>query len=133
MKALNYEYLIRRVYNCGRYGVDGADADIYRGLGRVYGMYMTSLNELENNLPRTWNQDINNLAFNYGVSAGEVAQYIKNSIRKVKLTFENDLTQEQIDGFNDCISDLDIPEMDIIDDVIDRAEKIMIDLGLFPG
>ena len=132
MRALNYEYLIRRVYHCGRYGVDGADADIYRGLGRVYGMYTASLNELENNLPRTWNQDINDLAFNYGVSAGEVAQYIKNSIRKVILTFGNDLTQAQIDEFNECISDLDVPKMDIINDVIDRAEQIMADLGIYP-
>ena len=28
-KAMNYEYLIRRIYNCGRSYDKGADADIY--------------------------------------------------------------------------------------------------------
>jgi hypothetical protein len=32
MEAMHYEYLLRRVYNCGRHGVDGADADYYRSM-----------------------------------------------------------------------------------------------------
>ena len=32
--ALEYEYLIRAAFNCGRCGVAGANADIYRGLER---------------------------------------------------------------------------------------------------
>lgn len=31
-KAMSYEILVRRAYNCGRYGRKGADADIYRSL-----------------------------------------------------------------------------------------------------
>jgi uncharacterized protein YktB (UPF0637 family) len=34
MSAMNYEILIRRAYNCGRYGKKGADADIFRALVR---------------------------------------------------------------------------------------------------
>ncbi len=34
MSAMDYEILIRRAYDCGRYGKKGADADIFRGLER---------------------------------------------------------------------------------------------------
>ena len=32
--AMSYEYLIRRIFQCGRYGVAGANADEYRRLER---------------------------------------------------------------------------------------------------
>ena len=35
MEAMNYEYLIRAVFKCGRTRRFGADADIFRGLERV--------------------------------------------------------------------------------------------------
>ena len=36
MKALEYEYLLRRVYNSGRDYNSSADADIYRKMDRAY-------------------------------------------------------------------------------------------------
>jgi hypothetical protein len=37
MTAMNFEILIRRAFNCDRYGKKGADADIYRSLqSRAY-------------------------------------------------------------------------------------------------
>lgn len=35
MEAMNYEYLIRAVFKCGRTRRFGADADIFRGLERA--------------------------------------------------------------------------------------------------
>lgn len=133
MRALEYEYLIRRAHHCGRYSVEGANADEYRALERSSGLYTTTLNEIENNLPRTWNADIKDLAFNYGKNAGEVSTFIRIAIGKVQSDLENQLTQEQQDELENCKADLNEPTIDQIDGVIERAQEIMIEHGLYPG
>lgn len=36
MEAMSYEFLLRRVYECGRNNSNGADADIYRRMSHAY-------------------------------------------------------------------------------------------------
>lgn len=36
MRAMHYEYFIRRAHQVGRYGVKGANAEIYRGVASDY-------------------------------------------------------------------------------------------------
>lgn len=71
MSAMNYEILIRRAYNCGRYGKKGADADLYRALEReefnalespendkIQVKYLKKLNEIKKYVNDALNQAI---------------------------------------------------------------------------
>ncbi|HIB36344.1 hypothetical protein [Mesonia sp.] len=133
MGALEYEYLIRRAHNCGRYGVEGANADEYRALERSSALYATALNEIENNLPRTRRTDIKDLAFNYGKNAGEISTYIRIAIEKVQSDLEGQLNEEEQEELENCKADLNEPTIVQIDGVIERAQAIMIDHKLFPA
>lgn len=133
MSAMDYEYLIRRANNCGRHVVEGADADIFRRLERDYSMYNTSLNQIKNNLPRTWGQDINEMNFNLGLRMGEVSAHINSAIRKVQNEYEDALSQEQYRVLSECMVELDSPSIDIINSAIEKSGEIMQGLGLYPG
>lgn len=130
---MNYEYLIRRAYNCGRHGVAGANADVYRGLERNHARYTQAMHEIENDLPRTWGQDITEMNYNLGVSSGEVSAYISSAIKKVEADHADNLSEEQIAELDNCKAELNSPNMDVIEDILERAETVMLDLGLYPG
>lgn len=130
---MSYEYLIRRAYKCGRHGVEGANADIYRTLERDNILYTTALNEIENKLPRSWGEDVKDLAYRNGISAGKVANHIVNAIRKVQSDLNSSLTDEEQEVFEHCKAEMYAPTIEKIQDVIKKAEDIMVEHGLYPG
>lgn len=121
--ALNYEYLIRRAFQCGRYGVPGANADVYRAL------------EMSFVLNRD-NNDINQsekLLFNYAFGCGEVATYMITAIDKFAKDFEEHLTAQQNEEVEDLISLLNNSRIEQIEQAIGRAQELMIAYGRFPA
>lgn len=133
MDAMSYEYLIRRAHNCGRHGVEGANADIYRAMERDIDLHITALNEIENNLPRSWGEDIKILESQSRNSAAEVAYHIVNAIWKAKSRLNFSLTDEEQRVFDDCKAEMYTPTIEKILDVIKKAEDIMVKHGLFPA
>jgi hypothetical protein len=121
--ALNYEYLIRRAFQCGRYGIPGANADVFRALERSF-----VLNR-DNN---TVNQS-EELLFDYAFACGEVATYIITAIEKFTKDFEENLTAEQNEEVEDLISLLNNSRIDQIEQVIERAQALMIAHGRYPA
>ena len=112
MKALYYEYLISAVFKCGRYGVAGADADIYRRLERV-----------------SWGEPSGSVdQFKLGVSVGEVAAYIDNALEHIKGKHLHN--QEFIEKIEECICLLCDPTKEKIDECIDKAWEAFRSIGL---
>lgn len=68
MISMDYEYLIRAVFKCGRMNRFGANADIFRSLERIF---ISSLDEK--------NVD----QYLLGVKTGEVAAYLNNALCEV--------------------------------------------------
>lgn len=121
--ALNYEYLIRRAFQCGRYGVPGANADVFRALEMSYVLNRD-------------NNDINQseiLLFNYAFGCGEVATYIITAIDKFANDFEENLTAEQKEEVDDLISHLNNSRIEQIEHAIQRAQELMITYGRYPA
>ena len=111
MKALHYEYLIRAVFKCGRYGVAGADADIYRRLERV-----------------SWGEPSEGVdLFELGVSVGEVAAHIENALERVKEKYPHN--EGFIKKIEECISLLVNPTKEKIDECIDKAWEAFRSVG----
>lgn len=121
--ALNYEYLIRRAFQCGRYGVPGANADVFRALQRSFVLYRDN-NDINQNVE---------LLFNYAFGCGEVAAYIITAIEKFANDFEENLTAEQNEEVEDLISLLNNSRIEQIELAIERAQVIMIAHGRYPA
>lgn len=130
--ALNYEYLIRRAHQCGRYGVQGADADTFRRLQRNAHMYFSEKEASEKGTERFTNQKIEDLLSKYLVSAGEVSAYIKTATDKVKKQYDSKLTDEQYNELEDVEVLLIEPDFEKINEAIKRAEKVMLEIELYP-
>ena len=112
MKALDYEYLIRAVFKCGRYGVAGADADIYCRLERA-----------------TWGEPSRVVdPFKLGVRVGEVAAHIENALESVKEKYPHD--EGFIEKIEECICLLVNPTKEKIDECIDKAWEVFRSIGL---
>ncbi len=90
---MNYEYLLRRIYQVGRYGVAGADADIFRALLMNYTLYNG-----EQNKERKVNQErLNDLDYDYRVSLNEVWDHLQKALHYGNAKFTNELTDEEKD------------------------------------
>ncbi|KDU79690.1 hypothetical protein HMPREF1121_00429 [Porphyromonas sp. KLE 1280] len=112
MKALYYESLIRAVFKCDRFGVAGADADIYRRLERV-----------------SWGEPSESVdQFELGVSVGEVAAHIDNALEYIKGKHLHN--QEFIEKIEECICLLCNPTKEKIDECIDKAWEAFRSIGL---
>ena len=130
---MSYEFLIRRAHNCGRYGVKGANADIYRELERDSSLHDTALKEIENNLPRTWGENVKDISNRCRRNSENVADYIFFAIKKVQSNLNSSLTDEDQEVLEQCKAELNRPTFEKINAVIEKAEKVMIKHGLDPG
>lgn len=130
--ALRYEYLIRRVYQCGRHGVDGANADIFRRLNHAEDSFRMDKENQINRRPRLSTKSLEELEYDYDCKCGEVAMYIDRAIRKVASDYAHILHPEQKQILNDCRESLSNPSYDVIEEVLDKSEKVMAELKLSP-
>lgn len=112
--ALEYESLIKAAFNCGRYGVAGANADIYRGLEREALLADSGQgNPLE-----------------LGLIMGRVVAYIENALKTVKK--EHSANREFTAKIDECLSLIEQgPTMEKIDDCVGRARDAFKSIGRF--
>lgn len=130
--AMNYEYLIRRAHQCGRHGVAGADADTFRRLQRLAYTYIEEKKAIETKGERKWRKSEEEMLTEYMISAGEVSAYIKTATQIVKKNYYDKLTDDQYNELEDIEVSLIKPDIEIINEAVKRAEKVMLDIGLYP-
>jgi hypothetical protein len=132
MYAMNYEYLIRRAHQVGRFGVEGGDTDTFRALERANSMYESEKGLTEAGKQKQWNKSLESLAFEYGVHVGRVSAFINIAIEKVLSEYEHKLTPTQVQDFEQLKIDLLHSDLEIIKKVIDKVQEIMLSIGLLP-
>lgn len=130
--AMNYEYLIRRAHQCGRYGVAGANADTYRGFLRNASMYYSEMEAIKNKKPRHSTQSEEGMLSDYMCTCGEVKAYIMTAIDTVKRKYEVKLSDDQYNELENIEVLLIKPNLEKITESIERAEKVMLGIELFP-
>jgi hypothetical protein len=131
--AMGYEYLIRKAFKCGRHGAPGANADIFRGYERQLVRYRDSLAAAKNQKQSALNKSIEEIAFDTGVKAGEVAAYMDAALSHVKNKFYENLTEEQKEGFEECQSLLREPTEKNIGDALEKGHELFTELRLSIG
>lgn len=120
---MSYEYLLRRVYHCGRHGAKGADADVYRKLGHAE-MHLTNPN---------WNKTKEEREYDYRAAFAGVKTYVSNAIREGFKQVQYKATQEEIEkleGIKTELNDIDFYDKKRLDEIISEADKIFRDSGL---
>lgn len=109
MDRMQYELLVRKAFNCGRYGVYGANADIFDGLVAKVAKPIHGAEPEPN--------------FEMGLAMGEVITWMKAALHKIHDDNEgNDAIRECM---NECIEILLVPSMENIDKAGDKACEML--------
>ncbi len=126
--AMGYEYLIRRANKCGRHGVAGANADIYRSFERAYAEYK----EFKSGKPKYTTKSLEEIISNYMLKCGEVSAYILTAIDKVRRDYREQITKKQDLELQKIEILLISPDIEKIQKSIKKAQDTMIEIGLYP-
>lgn len=132
MIALQYEHLIRRAYQVGRFGNSAANADIFRDYEKAFSVYNSEKELEENNRPKQWGIPANQLKKEYLKLSTGIVFNIDNAINKFISIYRKELTDEQLDTLLDCKTQLQKSNYKSICKVINDAEEVMVELGVFP-
>lgn len=87
MDAMIFEILIRAAFKCGRYGVPGADADIYRNFQHACYEY--------ERLEKYSGERRTEIIFTYAKYIGIVTTHIGYAIDKILKDYRDQITPEQ--------------------------------------
>lgn len=126
--AMSYEYLIRRAHQCGRYGVEGANADIYRSYERAALAY----EDASAGRPTFSTRSKEELAFKAGEETGAIITYLRTALEKLQTDFEDRFNEEQREGLESCEMALLSSKREDIERVIDKATEISVAAGIYP-
>lgn len=123
MDAMEYEFLLRRVYHCGRHGVKGADADVYRRLELA-----------ETNLTNPyWNKTQEQKDYDYRSAFAEVKMYVRNALREGVEQIKYKATQAEIEKLENMeteIRSISFYDKNRLDEIIEEADDIFSKHGL---
>ena len=123
MQAMNYENLIRRVNQCGRHGVKGADADIYRKMERAE-MHLTDI---------YWNKTKEEKEHDYRIAFAEVSRYTSKAIKDGIDQVEYNITEEEKSTLKNIVKEIDSFDFynkTRIDEIIKNTDEIFRKYGL---
>ena len=130
--AMQYEYLIRRAHQCGRHGVAGADADTYRRLLRNASMYFSEKEAIENKTERIWNMSEEEMLYDYLTACGEIKGYLFTAIENVKRCYEKTITDKQYNELENVEVLISKPNIENLNEALERLQVVMIEMKLFP-
>ena len=128
---MQYEYLIRRAHQTGRYGTKGADADIFRSFLRQHWEYKSET-DVNTTKPSTSAKNIEKIEKAFRKEADEVKGYISRAIAQVLKKYPHKFDDAQQNELLSCTRDLNTYDVEIIKQVIKRADDIIRSIGLFP-
>lgn len=125
MEAMNYEYLIRRVYNCGRTNINGANADIYRIMEQLFHNFETK-NLFEKQTDRE---------YEFRKVFSKVRRHVDDAIAVGIKKIEHVANEEDLDKLLDMSTELDVQFYDKvrIDNIIHLSNDIFHKYGLEIG
>jgi hypothetical protein len=126
MEAMVYESLLRSVYNCGRSGKKGADADIYRKM-EMAERFLTDTN---------WNKPKHEKEYDFRKAFVEVKTYVRKALidgLKQVQTRASKEEIERIETMEATLQRLDFFNKIELDIIVDTADEIFSKNGLKEG
>lgn len=130
--AMNYEYLLRRIYQVGRFGKPDINADIYRELERAERSYTLDVDNKENEKPRLSAKSIDDLSYEYSVQCGRVWHIIQKAIKEGLSKNRGVFSVDEVKAMEAVIKEPKIVTKEHLDNAIDTVEKIYISHEIYP-
>jgi len=118
---MQYEYTIRGCHHTTRYGVPGADADVYRHL---VGKYVT---ERDNKVA----EKSKKLLWDYAFACGEISTYLYTAIKAFQREHDEALKEHEREAIDDIYHILQNATIKEIDEAIEKFTPIMNGHGVF--
>ncbi|MGH1337249.1 MAG: hypothetical protein ACRBFS_14090 [Aureispira sp.] len=128
-KAMEYEYVMRRIYNCGRNYRKGADADIFRRFMRNASTYRDKVDGKFVNNTRTKEK----LETIHESSMTDVVSHLRNGLRFTLSSHKDRFSSEQITKLEKCSQLLVQPSIEDVLDVVDYAQNVLVEAGINMG
>ncbi|MFD1258117.1 hypothetical protein ACFQ3S_15015 [Mucilaginibacter terrae] len=91
---MDFEYLVRRVNECGRHGVANADADIYRRYERTERMYLMDVENIKNNQMRVSTKPIENMKDDFEIASNQIWRIVQITLNQAIEKFKHILSKE---------------------------------------
>lgn len=133
MEAMEYEFLLRRIYNCGRRGVPGADADIYRKMEHAERAYSLDLENIKNRTVRISNQSIEEMQYEYERECVSLWLYISKAVGKAIQEYGYKLTKDELSKLTKLAKRPTDLSKKVIDEIIDITNDILAKHEIHPG
>ncbi|ANI89315.1 hypothetical protein A9P82_08500 [Arachidicoccus ginsenosidimutans] len=118
MEAMNYEYLLRMIYGCGRNNDNGANADIYRRLEQA---------EWHRNDP-LWGKSQKEKENDYRNAFMKVRRYVEDAmlvgIREIQNAAATEEDVQQLKTLRTELVNMQRLNKNRLDEIIDEATKI---------
>lgn len=132
--ALNYEYLLRSIYQVGRYGRKGVDADEYRNLEQAESLFRTASLNFDQQLPNNHTESKDELEFAYRTECANIASYVHKALKVAIGKFANKFSATEINQLVILAGRLDFVscEKSTIDAVIKEAQDILVSHMIYP-
>lgn len=125
--ALEYEFLIRRIYKCNRYEINGADADLFRALIN----FETNFEQEKSNNGKVWTPKAEEVIYDLGESIGMTKIYLLLAISKAEKDYDKYLSEKQKEDLNNIVNNiLSTTEVKHIVEEINKANAILDEIGL---
>ncbi|WP_417369848.1 hypothetical protein [Flavobacterium beibuense] len=131
--AMSYEYLLRRIYQVGRYGKENVDADIYRNLEDTEALYRMDLENIEKKQPRISVKKIDDLEYDYRVESRKIWSIITEAIRKGNSKYSYTFTKNEITTLENLLIEPTMITKEHIDNIIEIAQNIYIKHKIYPA
>lgn len=125
--ALEYEFLIRRIYKCKRYEVNGADADLFRALIN----YEQEFEQEKISNGKIWTPESEEKIYYLGERIGMTKIYLLLAISKVEKDYDKYFSEQQKKDLDIIVNTiLVVTEVKQIVDEINKANIILDEIGL---
>jgi hypothetical protein len=133
MEAMEYEYLMRSVYKCGRGGAAGADADYYRKMEHAERAYQLDVENIKNQVMRISTRPIDDLKYEYEKECIFIWLYVSKAISKALKDFNHKFTDAENSELESLTKRPTELNKEIIDKIIDMASEVLIKYEIQPG
>jgi hypothetical protein len=131
--AMNYEYLLRRIYQVGRYGKKDVDADVYRSLQHAERSYALDVENVANRRPKLDMRSIEKLEYEYRVKCKEVWLILSKALKTGLEKYGNKFTGEEIEIIEQFLTEPKILTRDYLEKLIDSVEAIFVKHEIYPA
>jgi hypothetical protein len=130
--AMDYEYFIRRVYQVGRYGVDGANADDFRDLEHARSLYLHDEEAEKSGKSKLRTTPTAKLKKEYEKELKEVAEYVRGALRVAALNFASVLSDEELATIDRCKKLAATDNFEKVCEAMKTVDAILISKKIYP-